>query len=312
MQATQIKESAAKKKWRKAKKYWPIYLMLLPAVAYLIINNYLPMGGLVLAFKRFNAQKGIWGSDFVGLENFEFLLKNKSLPLILRNTVGYNLLFILVDLVVGVLIALLITEIRSTKMRQLYQSSVLFPFVVSIIIVSYMVRGFLDYNGGLVNAALKAFGQKPVNWYSQKKYWPFILTFVHTWKGVGYGCLLYIATLLGIDATLYEAAALDGASRLQQIRHITLPHLVSPIVTVTLLSVGRIFSSDFGLFYQVPQNSGIIQSVTQTIDTFVYKSISSNIGMGSAAGFFQSITGLMLIVFFNWVARKVSAENALY
>ncbi len=311
MQAFPNSRTPLRKRWQEAKKCWPFYLMLLPALVYLIINNYLPMGGLLLAFKRFNAQKGILGSEFVGLENFEFLLKNKNLPLILRNTVGYNLLFILVNLVVGVLIALFITEIRSARMRRLYQSSILFPFVVSIVIVSYMVLGFLDYNGGLINAVLKSFGRTPVNWYSDKKPWPFILTFVNTWKGVGYSSLLYIATLLAIDTTLYEAAALDGASRLQQIRYVTLPHLVSPVVTIMLLSVGKIFNSDFGLFYQVPQNSGIIQSVTQTIDTFVYKSIASNIGMGSAAGFFQSVTGFALILFFNSIARKFSSENAL-
>lgn len=292
-------------------RYGPLYLMLLPALVYIIINNYLPMGGLVLAFKQFNAQKGIWGSDWVGLQNFEFLLKNKSLPLMLRNTVGYNILFILVNLVVGILLALLITEIRSVKLRQLFQSTILFPFVVSIIIISYMVRGFLDNNTGMINALLEKFGCGPINWYQEKEYWPFILTFVNTWKSVGYSCLLYIATLMGIDESLYEAAALDGASRLQQIRHITLPYLIPTAVTVVLLSIGKIFNSDFGLFYQVPQNSGIIQSVTQTIDTFVYKSLTSNIGMASAASFFQSVTGFLLILFFNWVVRKVSSENAL-
>lgn len=295
----------------KLRRYGPLYLMLLPALVYILINNYLPMGGLVLAFKQFNAQKGIWGSDFIGLTNFAFLLKNKNLPLILRNTIGYNLLFIFVNLVVGILLSLLIVEIRSEKMRQLFQSSILFPFVVSIIIVSYMVRGFLDNNTGLINALLRRLGMESVNWYMEKEPWPFILTFVNTWKGVGYGCLLYIATLLGIDHSLYEAAALDGASRLQQIRHITLPYLIPTVVTVVLLSIGRIFSSDFGLFYQVPQGSGILQSVTQTVDTFVYKSMTSNIGMASAASFFQSVTGFALIMFFNWIVRKISSENAL-
>ena len=304
-------ERLRSRSFAKQRRFIPLYLMLLPALIYILINNYLPMGGLVLAFKQFNAQKGIWGSDFIGLTNFEFLLKNKSLPMILRNTIGYNLLFIFLNLVVGVLLSLLIVEIRSEKMRQLFQSSILFPFVVSIIIISYMVRGFLDNNTGLINALLRRLGMESVNWYMEKEPWPFILAFVNTWKGVGYGCLLYIATLLGIDQSLYEAAALDGASRLQQIRHITLPYLIPTVATVVLLSIGKIFNSDFGLFYQVPQNSGIIQSVTQTIDTFVYKSMTTNIGMSSAASFFQSVTGFSLIIFFNWIVRKISSENAL-
>lgn len=293
------------------KRFAPLYLMLLPALIYVLINNYLPMGGLVIAFKRFNAQKGIWGSDFCGLANFEFLLRNKNLPIMLRNTVGYNVIFIIVNLVVGVLLAILITEIRSKKMQRFSQSVVLFPFVVSIIIVSYIVRSFLDYNTGLFNTLREMLGLKPINYYMEKGCWPLILTFVNTWKSVGYGCLLYIAALLGIDRALYEASALDGASKLQQIRFITLPHLVPTAVTVVLLSVGKVFNSDFGLFYQVPQGSGIIQEVTQTIDTFVYNSLGNNIGMASAASFFQSVMGFAMILFFNWLARRASPENAL-
>lgn len=292
--------------------YIPLYLMLAPALIYVLINNYLPMGGLVLAFKKFNAGKGIFGSDWNHFENFGFLLKNKSMPIFLRNTVCYNLAFIAVNLIVGVFLALVITEIRGKRMRRFSQSVILFPFVVSIVIISYMVRGFLDYNHGAFNAILKAFGGTPVNWYMEKQHWPFILVFVSTWKGVGYGSLLYIAALLGIDPSLYEAAAISGASRLQQIRYISIPHLIPTCVTVSLLSVGHIFNSDFGLFYQVPQNSGIISSVTQTIDTFVYNSMTSNVGMSAAASFFQSVGGFVLILLFNALARRVSRENALF
>lgn len=300
------------KRSSRIKAYIPLYLMLTPALIYVLINNYLPMGGLVLAFKQFNAGKGIFGSDWNHFANFEFLLKNKNLPIFLRNTICYNLAFIAVNLVVGVFIALIITEIRGKRMRQFSQSIILFPFVVSIVIVSYMVRGFLDYNTGMFNAVIKAFGGSPINWYMEKKYWPFILVFVSTWKGVGYGSLLYIAALLGIDPSLYEAAAISGASRLQQIRYISIPHLIPTCVTVSLLSVGHIFNSDFGLFYQVPQNSGILSSVTQTIDTFVYKSMASNVGMSAAASFFQSAGGFILILIFNGLARRVSRENALF
>lgn len=306
--------SALSRKGRltRMRAYIPLYIMLLPALVYVMINNYLPMGGLVLAFKQFNAGKGIFGSDWNHFANFDFLLKNRSLPLFLRNTVCYNLVFIVINMVVGVFLALAITEIRGKRMRQFSQSIILFPFVVSIIIISYMVRGFLDFNTGLFNSLLKSMGRTPVNWYMEKKYWPAILVFVNMWKSVGYGCLLYIAALLGIDPSLYEAASISGASRLQQIWYITLPHLAPTCVTLALLSVGHIFNSDFGLFYQVPQNSGIIASVTQTIDTFVYKSMATNVGMSAAASFFQSAGGFVLILFFNWVARRVSRENALF
>lgn len=288
--------------------------MMLPAVIYLIINNYIPMAGLVLAFKKYNAQLGIWGSEWAGLENFKFMLHNKSFPLILRNTICYNLAFILVNMIVGVALAVLICEIRSTKARKLFQSSILFPFVISIIVVSYMVRAFLDAETGMFNHLLKMMDMKLVNWYNEKKYWPFILVFVNTWKGVGYGCILYIASIFGIDSSLYEAASLDGAGKLQKIRYITLPFLKPTVITITLLGIGRIFNSDFGLFYQVPQNSGLILDVTNTIDTFVYRSLSqfTNIGMSSAAGFFQSVIGFAMIMTFNGITRRVSRENAIF
>lgn len=301
-----------RKRFARIKAYIPLYLMLAPALIYVLINNYLPMGGLVLAFKQFNAGKGIFGSEWNHLANFDFLLKNKNLPIFLRNTICYNIVFIVVNLIVGVFIALIISEIRGKRMRQFSQSIILFPFVVSIVIVSYMVRGFLDYNNGMFNAVIKAFGGTPINWYMEKKYWPFILVFVSTWKGVGYGSLLYIAALLGIDPSLYEAAAISGASRLQQIRYISIPYLIPTCVTVSLISVGHIFNSDFGLFYQVPQNSGILSPVTQTIDTFVYKAMATNVGMSAAASFFQSAGGFILILVFNGLARRVSRENALF
>lgn len=301
-------------KIKRLKRYLPLYLMMLPAFIYLCINNYLPMSGLVLAFKNYNVKNGIWGSEWAGFKNFSFLLTNRELPILFRNTIGYNICFIAVNMVLGVTLAILITEIRNQKFRKLAQSSILFPFVVSIIIVSYMVRGFLDPEAGLLNHILEAMGQKRISWYDTSKYWPFILVFVNTWKGVGYGCILYISAILGIDASLFESASLDGASKFQKIRYITLPFLKPTMITVALLSIGRIFASDFGLFYQVPQNSGLIMNVTQTIDTFVYRALTtqSNIGMSAAASFFQSFMGFLLIVIFNAITNKVSKENALF
>lgn len=301
-------------KIRYYKRYLPLYLMMLPALIYLFINNYLPMSGLVLAFEKYNVKDGIWGSQFTGFKNFTFLLKNNDLPILFRNTLGYNLCFILIDLVLGVTLAILITEITNLKFRKAAQSSILFPFVVSIVIVSYMVRAFLDPEAGLLNHLLVSMGHQKVAWYDTAKYWPFILIFVNTWKGVGYGCILYISSILGIDMSLYESASLDGATKFQKIRYITLPFLKPTMITVSLLSLGRVFNSDFGLFFQVPQNSGLISSTTQTIDTFVYNVLitQSNVGMSAAASFFQSVMGFLMIMVFNAITRKISRENALF
>ena len=301
-------------KIRYYKRYLPLYLMMLPALIYLFINNYLPMSGLVLAFEKYNVKDGIWGSQFVGFKNFTFLLKSNDLPILFRNTLGYNLCFILINLVLGVTLAILITEITNLKFRKAAQSSILFPFVVSIVIVSYMVRAFLDPEAGLLNHLLVSMGHQKVAWYDTAKYWPFILIFVNTWKGVGYGCILYISSILGIDMSLYESASLDGATKFQKIRYITLPFLKPTMITVSLLSLGRVFNSDFGLFFQVPQNSGLISSTTQTIDTFVYNALitQSNVGMSAAASFFQSVMGFLMIVVFNAITRKISRENALF
>lgn len=308
------KKKSLRLRAQRVKNYLPLYLMMLPAFLYLFINNYLPLSGLVLAFKKYSVQGGIWGSENVGFQNFQFLFQNNNTWLILRNTLGYNLLFMVVNVVLGVTLAILITEIGNKTLRKMAQSSMLIPFVVSIIIVSYMVRAFLDPQAGLFNALLKSMGKDPISWYDTPGPWPYILTFVNAWKGVGYGCILYISTIMGIDPSLYEVAHLSGASKLQTIRHITLPFLKPTIITLVLLNLGRIFNSDFGLFFQVPQNSGLIIDVTQTLDTFIYRGliVQPNIGMTAAASLLQSTIGFMLVIFFNALTRKMSREDALF
>lgn len=298
----------------KIKRFMPLYLMMMPALIYLFINNYMPMPGLVLAFKKFNSQLGIYGSPWVGLSNFKFLISSRDFPVVLRNTILYNVAFIVLDLVFGVLLAILITEIRNRKCRKAAQSVILFPYVVSIIIVSYMVRAFLDAENGLINHLLMNLGLESIQFYSTSKYWPFILIFVHLWKGLGYGVIIYISTILGIDQSLMESAALDGAGAVQRIRYITLPFLKPAMITLTLLAIGHICNSDFGLFYQIPQNSGLIMDATNTIDTFVYRAllVQNNVGMSAAAGFFQSVVGFLFIIVFNGITRKVSRENSLF
>ena len=303
------------KKKNALKEYWPLYLMMLPALLYLLINNYIPMAGMVIAFKKLNFAKGIWASPWAGLKNFKFLFASKDAWIITRNTLLYNVAFILVNMVVGIAIAILITEIRNTKLKKIYQSAILLPFLMSMVILSYIVYALLSAENGLVNnSILPLFHIDPIQWYQKPKYWPAVLIIANCWKGVGYGCLIYIASLIGIDPSFYEAARLDGASKWQEITKITLPSLVPTIITLLLLSIGRIFYSDFGLFYQVPMNSGVLFPTTNVIDTYVYRALieQGNVSMSSAAGVYQSLVGFCVVMLSNWIVRKVDKDQALF
>ena len=303
------------KKKNALKEYWPLYLMMLPALLYLLINNYIPMAGMVIAFKKLNFAKGIWASPWAGLKNFKFLFASRDAWVITRNTLLYNIAFILVNMVVGIAIAILITEVKNIKLKKLYQSAILLPFLMSMVILSYIVYALLSAENGLVNnSILPLFHIDPIQWYQKPKYWPAILIIANCWKGVGYGCLIYIASLIGIDPSFYEAARLDGASKWQEITKITLPSLVPTIITLLLLSIGRIFYSDFGLFYQVPMNSGVLFPTTNVIDTYVYRALieQGNISMSSAAGVYQSLVGFCVVMLSNWIVRKVDKDQALF
>ena len=303
------------KKKNALKEYWPLYLMMLPALLYLLINNYIPMAGMVIAFKKLNFAKGIWASPWAGIKNFKFLFASKDAWIITRNTLLYNVAFILVNMVIGIAIAILITEVKNIKLKKLYQSAILLPFLMSMVILSYIVYALLSAENGLVNnSILPLFHMDPIQWYQKPKYWPAILIIANCWKGVGYGCLIYIASLIGIDPSFYEAARLDGASKWQEITKITLPSLVPTIITLLLLSIGRIFYSDFGLFYQVPMNSGVLFPTTNVIDTYVYRALieQGNISMSSAAGVYQSLVGFCVVMLSNWIVRKVDKDQALF
>lgn len=301
--------------WKNIKKYIPLYIMFLPAAIYFIINNYIPMAGIIVAFKKYTVRKGIFGSPFNGLKNFEYLFKTPDAWVITRNTLLYNVAFILINLVLGVIFAIFISDTIHKRLKKTYQSAILFPYLMSYVILGYIVYAFFSQSTGIVNnSILTALGMDKINWYQEAKYWPAILLFTNTWKNVGYGCLIYLSTINGIDPAYYEAAALDGATKWEQIKYITLPTLVPTITTLTLMQVGRIFYSDFGLFYQVPRNSGMLFSTTNVIDTYVYRGLmeSSNIGLSAAAGFYQSILGFIIVIVANQIVRKFSEENALF
>ena len=304
-----------RKKKKLKKSDLAFFGMLLPGSIYLLINNYAPMGGLFIAFKRINFQKGIFGSDWVGLSNFEFLFKTKEAWTMTRNTLLYNLVFIVLNIVIGVTFAILLNEIRNKVLKKSYQTILLMPQIISMVIVSYMAFAFLSSDNGFINMSLrKSLGLEKISWYSRPEYWPFIIIFVQAWKSIGYNTILFLASVVGIDPALFDAAKVDGASRIKQILYITLPLMRPAMITLGLLMVGKIFYSDFGLFYQVPMNSGPLFGVTQTIDTYVYRGLSnvSNLGMASAASFYQSFVGFAVVLVSNLVVRRIDPESALF
>lgn len=296
------------------KKYIPIYIMALPGLAYLFINNYMPLPGLVLAFKNYNAKAGIYGSPWAGLNNFKYLFSN-DVWYITRNTLLYNLAFIITTTILSIIVAIMLSEMVAVRLKKLYQSAILLPHLLSWVIVAYLVFAFLSTDNGFFNKTiLPLLGADTISWYTQREHWPFIILFTNTWKSVGYTCIIYLATIMGFDRTYYEAAVIDGATKMQQIFRITIPMLKGTIIMLTMLAVGRIFYSDFGLFYQVPRNSGALFQVTNTIDTYVYRGLLElgDIKMTAAAGLYQSLVGFILVLSANLAVRKIDPESALF
>ena len=289
--------------------------MALPTILWLIMFCYLPMSGLVLAFEKYNVKDGIFGSQFVGLKNFEYLFTTTDAFIITRNTVLYNVVFIALNLLLSVLIALLLNEIRSKRVGKTYQTIYTMPYFLSWAVVSILLTAFLDYNNGFVNKILQLMGESgKTDWYKVKKIWPFLLVFINAWKNVGYQAVLFIAVISGIPNDYYEAAVLDGATRLQQALYITIPHLRMIIAITLIMSVGNIFRGDFGLFYTVTKNTGALYSVTDVIDTYIYRGLtnSGNVGMTAAAGLYQSVVGFVAIMVANRVVTKVDPDSAMF
>lgn len=300
--------------WKRFKRFIPVYLVMIPGLVYLFINNYMPLPGLVVAFKQYNAGKGIYKSPWVGFKNFQYLFATNDALLITRNTILYNVAFIAINLVCSIAVAIILSELTG-KIKNVYQSVILLPHLISSVIIGYLVFAFFSVENGFVNNNILAlFGKEGVSWYSEPKYWPFIIVFVNTWKSIGFNCIIYLSTLLGFDRAFYESAEIDGATKWQQIRYITLPLLKPTAIMMTLMAVGRIFYSDFGLFYQVPMNQGALYATTQTIDTYVYRGLLQlgNISMSAAAGVYQSIIGFVLILAANLLVKKLDRDSALW
>lgn len=307
-------KKVASKKNRGLTKSGPLLLIALPGIIYLIINNYIPMFGVFLAFKDYSYVKGIFGSDWNGFNNFKYLFKQDAL-LIVKNTILYNLAFIIIGTVCAILVAILMCELGERMRVKIFQSSLLLPNLLSWVVIGFIGYAFLNSDTGFINnTVIKFFGGKEVAWYTNPKPWPIILIIVYLWKNVGYSSIIYMASIAGIDKSIFEAAKIDGAKKIEQIRHITIPMLKPTVVILTLMAIGRIFYSDFGLFYQVPMNSGALYDVTQTIDTYVYHGLMElkDVGMAAAAALYQSVIGFILVITANAVVRKVDKDNALF
>lgn len=292
--------------------------MIVPGMLYFIINNYIPMFGITIAFKKIDYSLGIWNSPWVGLKNFQLLFAHSGSIfksdafIITRNTLLYNIVFIILGTIMGIIVGICLADIFSKTLQKFFQTSILLPQLISMVIVAYIVYALFSNESGMINKLLG--DENAINFYAKERYWPFILTFVQVWKQVGYNAIIFLSSIVGIDHSIYEAARVDGASKWAQIKNITLPMLKPTIITLTLLQVGRIFYSDFGLFYQVPMNSGALYNVTNTIDTYVYRCLMvlNNISTASAASTYQAIVGFALVLTVNLIVRKADKENAMF
>lgn len=310
-----MKEKIYQMKKRKdvIKDNFEFLLLALPGLVLLFIFNYMPMYGAIMAFKKFNPNLGIWKSPWSGLKNFEFFFTSQDAVTVTRNTLLYNSAFIVLDLIFAVVLALLLYNLRSKIALKVYHTIVVLPKFLSAVLIAFIAYAVLNAQYGVLNAAIQMFGGTAVDWYSKPEAWPFILTIVHLWQYVGNNSILYYATLMSIDDSLFEAARIDGASKLQMTRKICIPHLKSVMVITTILAIGGIFGGDFGLFYQVPKNIGTLYPTTDIIPTYVFRGLQDgNLAISAAIGLFQSVVGMILVVITNLIVRKISPENSLF
>lgn len=300
-------------------RYKALIIMAIPGMIWMIFFFYIPVFANVVAFKDFHISPdgfltSLRESAWVGFDNFKFLFSSNEAYLITKNTVLYNLAFISLNLIISVFFAIVMSELRNKRLVKVYQTMSLLPYFLSWVIIGYFVYAFLSPDKGIFNQWIQSNGGTPINWYSEPKFWPFILIFIGTWKGIGYNSIIYFASVMGIDPTYYEAAMVDGASKWQQIKNVTIPQLMPLMTILTILAVGNIFRADFGLFYNVPRNSGALHDVTAVLDTYIYNGLTAtgDIGMTAAAGLYQSTVGFVLLMLTNSIARRFDNDSALF
>lgn len=290
-----------------------LWLLALPGFLFMVVFSYLPMGGIVIAFKDYAPRKGIFGSPWCGFDNFKFFFTSQDAVRTIGNTLFYSISFLILDMLLGISIALLLYHLSNKVRLKIYHSILLIPRFLSIVVISYIVYAFLNPMFGLVNQWIVGTGGQPVQWYSSPQYWRTILTSVHLWQIAGSGCLYYYAALVGIDETLLEAASIDGASAWQKCWHIMIPSLIPVICILTILGIGQVFTGDLGLFYQVTRDQGPLYPTTDVINTYTYRALlNGNLEKSTAVGLFQSLAGMILVLITNGIIRKVSPDNSMF
>ncbi len=296
------------------KRYWRLHVLALPCLLYLLLFNYAPMFGLTLAFQDYKVSTGFLHSEWVGLKNFEFLFKTTDAWRITRNTVCYNAVFLVITPVLAVTLAIVFNEIYVKRYAKALQTMLIMPNFLSMTVVAIIVYGFLSQSNGILNQIMKATGGTVRNWYTYKPIWPFLLVIIYIWKNIGYSSIVYVASISGISQDYYEAAVLDGATKWQQAKYITIPHMRNIIVIMFIMNLGGLIRGDIGLFQQVTQDSGALYEYTDVIDTYVYRALRTlgNTGMSAATGFYQSVVGFILVIVANTIVRRVDPDSALF
>lgn len=291
-----------------------LLLMCVPALAFFIVFNYCPLPGAWIAFTNFNYRDGIFGSQFVGFKNFEFLVKSGQLWLLTRNTILYNLAFIVFGNVLQIALAIMLNEVRLVFFKKISQAVMFLPYFISVVLVGVIAFNLLNYDTGAINALIKQTGGDPIKIYSAAGAWPLIIILVQLWQSTGYGSIVYFAVIMGIDKSLFEAAAIDGASAWQRIRYVTLPSLKATFIILVLFSIGGIMHGNFGLFWNLIGNNASLFQTTDIIETSVYRMVLSqnNFTTSTAVGLYQSLFGFALVMIANWVVRRINEDYALF
>ena len=318
MSTTKTAENALKGKKsnfiREIMKYKILWIMALPSIIYFLLFSYVPMFGAVLAFKKYDYALGILKSPWCGIENFKFFFNSGQALLVTRNTFLYNLVFIFLGNIMQMITAIFLSEIKNKKIKKTAQTFVFFPYFISWVIVGAFLYNIFSVDYGVMNSILKGLGMQPVNVYNTPKYWPFIISIIEIWKGLGYGSVVYLAAVTGIDTSVYEAAEIDGASLIQRVMYITVPSLRATMIMLILLGLGRVFRGNFDMFYQLVGNNGLLYNYTDVIDTFTFRTLlfSNDIGMSSAVGLYQSVLCFVFIMLANAVIKKIDSDSALF
>ncbi|WP_273323542.1 ABC transporter permease [Vallitalea guaymasensis] len=301
-------------KKNKFKSQVEFFSMTLPVIIHIFIFCYIPMVGIIIAFKDFRYDKGIFGSEWIGFENFKFFFSSQDAWRVTRNTALMNIIFIITNLIVCVVVAILMYQLTNRVFVKFYQTTMILPHFLSFVVVGFMTYALLNPVHGVLNQMLVSMGFEPVNVYTSPKYWPFILPLINIWKTVGMGSVIYYAALMGINKEYLEAAAIDGANKWQVTTKIIIPFLVPVMTILTILAIGNIFRADFGMFYQITRNSSLLYETTDVIDTYIFRALRKfgDIGMSSAVGLYQSFVGFILVIVANTIVKKIDKDSAMF